>query len=110
MNILEGANLALRFLLELGAVLILAYWGWRVGSGAWSSVLAIAAPLALVVVWVLFVSPNPTVELARSAQFAIEVGVWTAAAAALRTTGHTRLAAGFLVVALVSGTLNYLWD
>jgi hypothetical protein len=30
--VLEGANLALRFLLELAALGAVGYWGWRTGS------------------------------------------------------------------------------
>lgn len=109
-RILEGANLALRFLLELSAIGLVAYWGWRAGPGAWSWVLAVAAPLVVIAVWWLFVAPKAAIELARPARFAIELGVWTAAAAALWATGHERLGVAFLVVAVASGTLNYVWD
>ena len=109
MRILEGANLALRFLLELSAIGLVAYWGWDVGSGAWSWVLAVAAALAVIAVWWLFVAPKAAIELARPARFAIELGVWTAAAAALWGTGRPLLGAVFLAVAVASGTLNYIW-
>ena len=72
MKVLEGANLAVRFALEMSAVAAAAYWGFQTGSG--------------VMRWAL------------------------AAAAALVATGHQGLALTFAVVALVSGTLNYVWD
>jgi hypothetical protein len=105
-----GANLLLRFLLELSAIAIMAYWGWDAGPGAWSWVLAVAAALAVIAVWWLFVAPKAAIDLARPARFAIELGVWTAAAAALWATGHPGLGVAFLAVAVVSGTLNYLLD
>jgi hypothetical protein len=73
-------------------------------------VLAIAAPLAVIVVWALFVSPKRRVELARPLRLAIEFAVFGAAAAALVATGHWTLGIAFAAVALVSGTLNYIWD
>jgi hypothetical protein len=110
MRSLQPANLALRFALELSALAATAYWGWTTGDGAMRWVLGIGAPLLVIVVWALFVSPNPRIELARPLRLAIEFGVFAAAAAALAASGHTALAIVFASTALVSGTLNYLWD
>lgn len=63
-----------------------------------------------VLVWSLFVSPNPTIEVARPLKLAIEFAVWLAAGAALWATDLRTLAIAFVVIALVSGTLNYVWD
>jgi hypothetical protein len=105
-----GANLLLRFLLELSAIAIAAYWGWTTGHGVWSWVLAVAAASAVIAVWWLFVAPKAAIALRAPFRFAIELGVWTAAAAALRASGHDGLALAFFVVAVASGTLNYAWD
>jgi Protein of unknown function (DUF2568) len=105
-----GANLLLRFLLELSAIAIAAYWGWNTASGAWRWVLAVAAASAIVAVWWLFVAPKAAIALRRPFRFAIELGVWTAAAAGLWATGHEGLAVAFFLVAVASGTLNYAWD
>jgi membrane protein YdbS with pleckstrin-like domain len=56
------SNLALRFLLEIGALVAGGYWGWKSADGAARWALAIGAVVAVVVVWTLFVSPNPTIE------------------------------------------------
>jgi hypothetical protein len=106
---MKEANLVLRFLLELGALAAVGYWGWRAGEGALAPVLAVAAVAAVAVVWGLFLSPKATFELARPLRFAIELAVWTAAGAALYATGQERLAVAFVVVAVVSGALNYAW-
>jgi hypothetical protein len=63
-TVVKGANLGLRFALELSALAATAYWGYHAADGAVRWVLAIAAPLAVIVVWALFVSPKRTVELA----------------------------------------------
>lgn len=110
MSVLENANLALRFLLELSAFAATGSWGWRTGDGGWRWLLAAAAVAAVAAVWGLFVSPKAAIELARPLQFAIELAVWAAAGAALHATGHSRLAVAFVAVAVASGALNYAWE
>ena len=107
---MESVNLAVRFILEVGVLVALGHWGWKTGEGAMRWVFAIGAVLAAVVVWTLFVSPDPTIELARPIRLIIEFAVWVAAGAALWATGLRPLAIAFVVIALVTGTLNYVWD
>ena len=107
---LRGANLAVRFLLELCALAALGYWGWTSGSGATRWLLAVAAVGAMAVVWGLLLAPKRRIDLAKPLRLAIEFVVCGAAAAALAATGHTALAIAFAVAAVVSGTLNYIWD
>ena len=72
MKALEGANLAVRFLvLELGALAIAAYWGYETGDGVLRWVLAIGAPLLVAAAWGLFVSPKAKVDVPRPVRFAI---------------------------------------
>ena len=103
---LVNANLGLRFLLELGALAAVGYWGWTTGDGVLGALLAVAAVAAVIVVWALFISPKARYELAAPARFAIELGVWLAAGAALWIAGHGALALAFVVVAIASGALN----
>jgi hypothetical protein len=63
-----------------------------------------------IVVWALFISPNPTIELGRPLRLALGFAVWTAAGAALYASGHPRLALAVVGVAMVSGSLNYRWS
>ncbi len=107
---MKPANLALRFALELAALAIAAYWGATTGSGVVPWMLAVAAPLAVIVVWGAFVAPKRRIDLPHPARLAIELGVWVAAAAMLADTGHVTLAIAFLVVALASGALNAIWS
>jgi hypothetical protein len=77
-------NLGLRFILELGALAALGWWGSQVGSNtALHVVLAIAAPLAAAVVWGLFVAPKARVKVSEEMRLAIELAVFLAATAAL---------------------------
>ena len=72
------ALLALRFLLELTALAVLAWWG----AGVHVAV-ALLAPLAFAVLWGVFLSPKAKVELPLAARRAVELALWAAAAAAL---------------------------
>jgi hypothetical protein len=107
---MQTANLAVRFILEIGAPVALGYWGWKIGDGAMRWALALGSILAAIAVWLLFVSPDPIIELARPIRLLIEFLVWTAAAAALWATSLRTLAVAFIVIAVVSGTLNYIWE
>ncbi len=110
MDVLKNANLGLRFLLELGALAAVAYWGFTTGDGALRWVLAVAAPAAVAVVWWLFVSPKAAVDASRPVRLVIELGVWTAAGVALWAAGHPGLGIAFFVVAVVSGIVNAVLD
>ena len=105
---MRGANLVLRFLLELSALAATAYWGFSTHSGFTQWILGLGAPTVIVLVWWLFVSPKPRIALPRPARFGIELLVWAAAAVALVAADQLVLGIVFAAVALVSGTLNYL--
>jgi Protein of unknown function (DUF2568) len=106
----KDANLGLRFLIEVTALVIFAYWGWKAGNGAMRWAIAIGAVAAAVVVWALFVSEDPMIAIPRPLQFVIELAVLAAAGAALSAAGHAPLAVAFVGVAVASGVLNYVWE
>jgi hypothetical protein len=57
---IQSANLALRFLLELCALLRVGYWGWRADDGQVQRIgLAVGSPLALAIVWGVLVALRP---------------------------------------------------
>lgn len=51
-------NLAIRFLLELSALLAMGVWGWRQSEGWFRFVLALGIPIIVAVVWGTFAVPN----------------------------------------------------
>ena len=65
----------------------MAYWCFRTGKGAPRWALAVGAPLLVIAVWALFVSPQPDVQLPRPVHLVIEFAVFGAAAAALAASG-----------------------
>lgn len=66
LEVIKGANLALRILLELCALGALGYWGVKAGGGLMSKIgLGVGAPLVAAVVWGAFVSSRtPVLEVA----------------------------------------------
>jgi hypothetical protein len=51
-------NLAVRFLLEVAALLAIGYWGWSTGAGVLRFVLALGLPLIAALVWGTFRVPD----------------------------------------------------
>jgi hypothetical protein len=109
-ELIKGANLALRFLLELCALGALGYWGFWMGSGLMAKIaLGIGAPLVAAVVWGTFVSPQAPVQLPGLLALIFQVLIFGSAAAALVATGHRTLALAFAVVVVVNAVLMYVW-
>ena len=77
MEFIKGANLALRFLLELCALGALGYWGFKTGSATLAKIgLGIGTPLVAAVVWAIFVSPQASVQLPRILVLLLQVLVF----------------------------------
>jgi hypothetical protein len=91
--VLRGANLGLRFALELAMLAALAWWGWTVNP-----VLAVVLPLAAAVVWGLFVAPKARVPVPRAAWYAIQIVLFAAAALALGSAWTVAAGIAFAVV------------
>lgn len=96
---LRAANLALKFLLELAAFAALAWWGASVGSGVVSVLVAVAAPLAAVVLWGLFAAPRASRRLPLRSRVPLELAILGLAAVALSAVAGA--AAGVVLGALI---------
>ena len=106
---MKPANLALKFLLELAAIAAFAYWGTTVGSGATAVVAAIAAPVAMIVVWAVFAAPTARRRLRLAARAPLELGVFGLDAAALATAGQPALAVALAAVVVANAALLTLF-
>jgi len=96
MELIMGANLLLRFLLELCALGALGYWGFKTGNATITKIaLGVGAPLVAAVVWAVFVSPRAPVELPGLLVLVLQVLVFGSAAAGLAATGHRTFATAF---------------
>jgi hypothetical protein len=94
-----SASEALRFLLELGGLAALAYWGGHASPDLpIALLLGIAAPAVLILVWALFVAPRAVFPMPRMAQ-AIAGGVL------LEIAALALVIAGVPIVGLAYGAL-----
>ena len=110
LELIRGANLALRFLLELCALGALGYWGFKTGGGLIAKIgLGIGAPLIAAVVWGTFLSPQAPVRLSGLLVLILQALVFGSAAAGLVATGHRTLALMFVVIVAINAALMYLW-
>jgi len=110
-NPAKGIALAVRFLLELCALVAAAYWGSRVSSSAAVNVIvALAAPLALATVWGMWLAPRAARRLRPPARTFLELAVLGAAVAALLAAGEPVLALILAAAAIADGVLLHVWD
>jgi hypothetical protein len=108
---IKGANLALRFLLELCALGVLGYWGFKTGNATMTKmVLGVCAPLVAAVVWDTFLSPQAPVQLPGLLVLVLQALVFGSAAAGLVATGHRTLALVFGMIVMINAILMYVWD
>ena len=101
MNAARTVNLALRFVLELGALAAFVVWGVDAVEGMAGWLLGFAVAAVAAVVWGLLLAPKRRVDLARPVRLVLELLVFAAAAAALAAAGHGQLALIAFVVAVL---------
>jgi hypothetical protein len=110
MMLIKSANLALRFLLELGVLGALGYWGFRTGDGTLMKlILGLGAPILAAVVWGTFVAPKAAVTLSAPLHLLVELAVFGLATLALYRAGQTNLAAAFGLIYVINRILMTIW-
>lgn len=110
MEAIKGANLALRFLLELCALVALGYWGVHTGDGLLLKLgLALGALLLFAVAWGTFAALKAPVHLPRLVKAALGLVFLEIAAVALAIAGQPILAAIFGVIVLINALLLAAW-
>jgi hypothetical protein len=107
MSLLVAANLGVRFLLELAALVGLVLWGVTAVGGVWGWLLGLVAAAAFAATWGAFVSPKARVRLGPVARLGLELALFGLAALALADAGQEGLAVALALVAVVSGTVNH---
>jgi hypothetical protein len=99
------SNLVLKFLLEIAAVVSLAYWGAHLGTGAVPVIAAVAAPLLMVLVWAVYAAPRSERRLPMRWRIPLELGIFALAAVALAAAGQPLLAIVLAVIVVVNAAL-----
>jgi hypothetical protein len=107
---LKGTNLVLRFLLELCLLAALGYWGFHVAGGRVAkAVLGLGVPVAMMIVWGMFMSPKARVPLPGPVHLGMEVAIFGLGAAALFGAGQLRLAWLFVAAVVLNRVLMTFW-
>jgi hypothetical protein len=109
---LRAGNLAVKFALELVAIGAFAYWGATVVGGPGSVLLAIAAPVAAIVLWGRFAAPRSNRRLALRLRIPFELTVFALASLVLIRASSV---AAIAFAAIVLGnalllTLLHQWE
>ena len=110
MNILKGLNLLVRFLLELGMLAAVGYWGFKTGSG-WvlKALLGIGLPILIAVVWGMFVAPKAIYPLHGPAHLALGFVLLASGAVALFASQRADLGWVYLISLVANQVFMILW-
>lgn len=106
---LHVLNDGLAFLLEVVAIVALAWWGFTTGGNVLVNiVLGIAAPAVAIVLWGLFAAPRARFKVALPVVLLVKAAVFGAGALALYGVDHPAAAIVFAVVAFLNTALATL--
>jgi hypothetical protein len=106
----KQANLLLAFLLELGVLAALAYWGVATGSTIpLKIVLGIGTPALVLIVWAIWGAPRSERRLRGRWYWLLRIGFDAAGAGALYVAGQHLLGTIFALVAALNCILGYAW-
>jgi hypothetical protein len=103
-------NLALKFVLEIAALVALGLWGASIAHGPAAVVLAIGLPVLAAVLWGTFAAPKARHRLPLRLRAPLELGVFAVAALALWGAEAVASAATFAAVALLNALLLTAFD
>jgi hypothetical protein len=108
--LIKNLNLAVRFILEMWALIAVGYWGFKYNSNiVMKIVLGIGAPLLIAVVWGMFGSPKATYKISVPLQWLLICVIYLLASLALYTSGKQQMALLFGVIAIINSILMYVW-
>jgi hypothetical protein len=110
MEVIKTSNVALRFLLELGTLAALGYWGFQAGKGLLAKVgLGIGVPVLAVVVWGALGAPGSPWQLHDPWHLVLEAILFGGAALALFVAGQRVPGVAFALVFVLNRVLMYTW-
>jgi hypothetical protein len=106
---LHVLNEGLAFVLEVAAIVALAWWGFTTGGNVVVDILlGIGTPVAAMVLWGLFAAPRARFKVALPFVLLVKAVVFSAGALAFYGVGHTTVAIVFAVVAFLNTALATL--
>lgn len=107
---MKSANLALRFLLEICALVALGYWGFNIKRDLpIRLILGIGAPLLAMLVWGTLGAPAASARLPEPQRLLLELVILGTAAVALYASGARTVAGLFALAVAVNRALMFAW-
>jgi|GEM_PF-5361759 len=109
MILLEYVNLAIRFLVEMLTVFIIAYWGFTFKQGFMVKIsLGVILPIAIVAFWGLYAAPKAPYKVNDTIKLILEIGFIIVACSSLHFTKYSKFTILFAIVSFLNLFLMYL--
>ena len=110
MDLLKDFNFLILFLVELAMLYNFSVWGFTLKAPTAIRYLAgLGTPIATIVLWGLFFSPDPAIALAQPWNAMGEYTLFGLSAIAIASADRARWAMIFFIVAIISETIALAW-
>ena len=107
-------NLAIRFLLELAALIAVGIWGWKIGDGWTGYLYAGGIPILFAVIWGVFAVPgdpsrsgNAPVVTSGPIRLLLELTIFSFSTWTLLDIGYERAGIIFGIIVLLHYIVSY---
>ncbi|MEZ0072158.1 YrdB family protein [Planotetraspora sp. GP83] len=112
LTVAKGVNLAVMFLLELGVLASVGYWGFTVSPHLALRLLAgLGGPALFIAVWAIFGAANdPVVRLTGVARAMLEILWFGGGAVALVASGLVTTGTIFAALYILNAVLRLVWN
>jgi hypothetical protein len=88
------------------AIASLALWGFATWAFPWNVVLGIGAPLVVLLVWALFLSPKPVLQVHPYLRAIVELLIYVGVTIAWWSMDQALIGSAFGVVAIAAGVIS----
>ncbi|MBK3494726.1 YrdB family protein [Viridibacillus sp. YIM B01967] len=104
-------NLLLRFILELCALAVYSYWGFRIGNtNIMKGILSIVIPLGIAIIWGIFGSPKADIQLLAPLHLLLEFCIFLMPILLLLNLKKVELAWIYGSIVILNRILMFFWD
>lgn len=103
-------NLGLRFIIEICALVVYGYWGFKIGNTRFmKGLLCIMIPVGIAVVWGVFGSPKASIQLSEPLHLVLEILIFLVPVGLLLSLNEIKLAIGYGSIVIINRILMYIW-
>lgn len=111
METIKLMNLGVRFFLEIIALVIFGFWGFRFsGSTLVKIILGVGTPILVATIWGTFGSPKAAFPLSGLSMLLLEIVIFGLSAAALYFTGKQMMAILYGLLVMINLVLLKIWN